>query len=739
MNKLMAFVLCWLLSAAAVWAEGLVHRYALVAGANYGGSERVPLRYAVTDAENFVRVLEEMGGLDLTHSILLEEPSRADFERGLAELRQNVAGSARDGGRTEVLLYYSGHADEKGLLLGEERFTYRNLRQAIDAIQADVHITVLDACASGAITRLKGGRRNQPFLVDASSDMKGYAFLTSSSADEAAQESDRINASFFTHYLVSGMRGAADVTGDGKVSLGEAYQFAFNETLDRTTGTQGGAQHPAYDIKLSGTGDVVMTDLRQTSAGLLLAEELDGRFFIRNAERQLVAELYKPFGRSIELGLEPGTYAIQVEIEPSLLVSEVELQEGERLLLDRGRFVAEDRELTTLRGGAAELPKVGLEFKDVWGSAGSQGEYTVSLGLFGNRQERDFNGLQVSWLLNGADGRGGSQIAWLGNWGKGEMSGVQAGAVGNYAGDDVGFGQFSSVGNYAAGKVGFGQFSGIGNYAGDTVDFAQFAGVVNIARGKHSEVQFGQFAGVANYTEGAIGFGQFAGVANVTRGEVRALQAAGVANVAEKVTGVQFASTVNVVRQIEGLQAGMVNIAKKVDGVQLGLVNISEEIDGVPVGLFNYSHKGLFNLSGWRDESNLNYLTLTSGSRNFYTSFSAAVRAPAEKSTFAFGMGAGVHIEPEEQSPWYVENDINVYTVLTEVRSPQRENYLGRMRLLAGREVSPGVSAFGGFSFNVVWTDKDDLLFSPWGGYGNKVDNNWYVWPGFFAGIRVGR
>ncbi len=48
---------------------------------------------------------------------------------------------------------------------------------------------------------------------------------------------------------------------------------------------------PAYDIKLSGTGDVVMTDLRQTSAGLVLDEDLDGRFFIRNAERQLVAEL----------------------------------------------------------------------------------------------------------------------------------------------------------------------------------------------------------------------------------------------------------------------------------------------------------------------------------------------------------------------------------------------------------------------------------------------------------------
>jgi uncharacterized caspase-like protein len=65
--------------------------------------------------------------------------------------------------------------------------------------------------------------------------MRGYAFLTSSSPDEVAQESDHIGASFFTHYLVSGLRGAADVTGEGKVTLNEAYQFAFNETLGHNT------------------------------------------------------------------------------------------------------------------------------------------------------------------------------------------------------------------------------------------------------------------------------------------------------------------------------------------------------------------------------------------------------------------------------------------------------------------------------------------------------------------------
>jgi CheY-like chemotaxis protein len=42
------------------------------------------------------------------------------------------------------------------------------------------------------VTRLKGGERRPPFLLDESAQVKGHAFLTSSAETEAAQESDRI-------------------------------------------------------------------------------------------------------------------------------------------------------------------------------------------------------------------------------------------------------------------------------------------------------------------------------------------------------------------------------------------------------------------------------------------------------------------------------------------------------------------------------------------------------------------
>ncbi len=203
---------------------------------------------------------------------------------------------------------------------------------------ADVGITILDACASGAITRLKGGQVHPAFLSDASQVVQGYAFLTSSSENEAAQESERLRGSFFTHALLTGLRGAADMSGDGRVTLSEAYQFAFNETLGRTVDTKGGAQHPSYDISMSGTGDVVMTDVRQTTATLVLSENLEGRFFVRTASQDLVVELYKPQGRAVELAVEAGLYEVRLERSRGSLLARTEITDGSRVVLDQRQF-----------------------------------------------------------------------------------------------------------------------------------------------------------------------------------------------------------------------------------------------------------------------------------------------------------------------------------------------------------------------------------------------------------------
>lgn len=379
-----------------------LERFVLVIGANSGGADRARLRFAVSDAERFAGVMRELGGVPESNQVLLRQPQVQDLFRAFDTLAAKLEAAKRATSaatvRTEVVVYYSGHADEQGLLIGEDRVSYQSLREKLDEMPADVRIAVLDACASGAFTRIKGGKARPPFRIDASSAARGHAFLTSSAANESAQESDRLGASYFTHYLVSALRGAADLSGDGRVTLNEAYQFAFAETLGRTVGTTGGAQHPSYDIQLSGTGDVVMTDMRQTSSALLLGESIDGRLYVRNGARQLVAELQKAAGRTTELALEPGTYDLWLEKDRRAYALQVPLVRGARVPLEVQRFASTTPE-STRRRGESEVPMFGVAGRTrvsmINGLWGSRGFVTV----FGRRFDF-FGGVQVAKHLN---------------------------------------------------------------------------------------------------------------------------------------------------------------------------------------------------------------------------------------------------------------------------------------------------------------------------------------------------
>ena len=345
------FALLLLVSNAnAATESGRINRYVVAVSANNGGAGRPVLRYAESDARSFAKVLKEMGGVLPQNVILVKEPSVNDLQKEFANLDAKILQDKSSSGRDEVLVYYSGHADEKGLRLGEETYAWKDLRNRIDALSADVKIAVIDACGSGAITRVKGGKAVPAFMVDQSSDMKGYAFITSSTQDESSQESDKLKGSFFTHSLVSGLRGAGDLSSDGKVTLSEAYQFAFNETLQKTETTLGGAQHPSRDMNLAGTGDVVMTDLRTTSAGLDLDENVSGRLYIRDENDELVAELNKKLGRAMSLGLPAGNYTVKLLQKADYMGVSVALKNGKREKISIVDFKSVAAEQTVSRG-----------------------------------------------------------------------------------------------------------------------------------------------------------------------------------------------------------------------------------------------------------------------------------------------------------------------------------------------------------------------------------------------------
>ena len=595
-----------------------VHRYALIAGANDGGSTRSTLRYAATDAQHMAAVLGELGGIRPADALLLTNPRRADIEAALRQLNQRVAADRAAARRTEVLFYYSGHSDETGLLLGPDRYPYKELRAAIDGLGADVKIAILDSCASGAMVREKGGTHVPAFLIDESSEVKGHAFLTSSSADEASQEADRIGASYFTHALVTGLRGGADRDLDGQVTLTEAYQFAYDETLRRTESTAAGAQHPAYDMRLVGTGDLVMTDLRQTSAALRFTPEVAGRLFIRDADGQLIAELSKTSGRELLLGLEPGTYTISREEGAALQTATVTVAAGAQAAVSRAAFGTLARSPSTARGEVpAALPREAVAvqvFPDLDGEDGlglPAQTQVLALGLIAaGAEELDGWAFSLGANLYGRRAEGGV-FAVGANLVKGELEG-------------------------AAGSAGVNVIGGL------TQGIAVAAGA-NLLGG---DVQGGLGASGANIANADVEGVMVSGGVNLTRGFTEGVQGAGGVNLAlAGLDGIQLAGGVNLSGgDADAVQIATVNIADRIDGMQIGVVNIAKDLNGVPIGLISYSGTGILAAELWTSPAVTAQVGVKMGARHVYNTAWVAgnphERGPITDRSLGYGIGA---------------------------------------------------------------------------------------------------
>jgi len=341
-----------------------LHRFALVIGSNNGGGVREQLRYAGHDAATIADVLRQLGGVNDIDLTLLREPDTHAVDNAFDALSQRVRDERKRGQRVELVVYYSGHADETGILIGGAHYDYARLRQRINDVPADVHIAIVDSCASGSFTRMKGGVHKPPFLRDTSNQVEGFAFLSSSSADEDAQESDKIGASFFTYFFVAGLRGAADRNHDGKITLTEAYQFSYEQTLGRTQNTVHGPQHPAYDMHLSGTGDVVITDLRSTESSLVLPSALKGRVTIVDKDGRVAVELSKDAGEPLSLALPNETYSVHVENKDGEFAATVTLDHDGEIAFEQGALHRVSPEETVARGAGRDERKHGDDDDD---------------------------------------------------------------------------------------------------------------------------------------------------------------------------------------------------------------------------------------------------------------------------------------------------------------------------------------------------------------------------------------
>lgn len=717
----MVFLCALLFSSAEAKAQTHTKRFALVVGANDGGQDRVTLRYAVKDAREFSEVLESLGGVERAR--LLVDPDQDALKAEIEALTGQIKRAQKKGHRAELIFYYSGHSNEEGLLLGEELYPYKTLKTMLDGVPVEVRVVILDSCSSGTLTRLKGGRRVPAFLSDESTQVSGHAILTSAAADEAAQESDRVKGSFFTHYLISGLRGAADMTGDRRVTLTEAYQFAFRETLERTENTLGGAQHPAYDIQLSGHGDLVLTEYSTGTAILQLSRQMQGRLFVREESGDLVAELYKQPGRQVEIGLPPATYEVHIALKNHAGRASVDLRDRETTRVSEGMFETIALENAIARGDlSAEFSRsrkkktaVGVDLFPWVGSSSvwPEGQRNVSLNLLGG--------------IHG--GLYGFELGGITNLVFGPVRGLQI-AVGA---------------NGVSGSVRGAQLAVISNVTTRGVRGAQVA-AANIARDDILGLQ----AGGVNLTTGALKGAQL-GALNMQLGRTTStgLQCCGV-NIGRKFRGTQLGALNLRLDETAGvLQLGAVNVANRpVQGFMFGVVNVAPSARG-SFGLINVFWDGALELTGWANSEAGVQVGLRHGTGSTYNIYSVGLQGLASEATNArtgklldaralsLGVMYGGRRMLGQTRRVGVQFDVGTQWMLASPDDLTNLNLLNKARIAVYINLGERFGVYTGPSYNVgVFSSVDTHTIAPFGAWTSSEDRRARVsgWPGLFVG-----
>lgn len=324
-------------------------RLGLFVGNNEGRGNDQDLIFAAPDARKMRDLFLELGDMNSGDAVLLQNDSRRNVVQTLEGFQRRISAAKNRGDHTTLVFYYSGHGSDEGLHLGASLLPHSDLRSLLEQSGADVRIAMLDACQSGGAVRQKGGARgpNFAFAVESTS-VRGTAFLTSSAASELSQESSEVGGGFFTHYLHTALTGAADANRDGEVTLTEARDYVYGETLFATRETER-TQTPVFDYDLTGAGSLMLTSLEKTTSRLNFLGDLTGSYSVWDESRKRYVAQVDGRGDA-QVGVKPGTYYVHKRMPGWVDEARYVVRQGETRTVVEEDFVSVPFEKTASRG-----------------------------------------------------------------------------------------------------------------------------------------------------------------------------------------------------------------------------------------------------------------------------------------------------------------------------------------------------------------------------------------------------
>lgn len=211
------------------------------------------LRYTDDDAYRFYAFLKSLEGGALPDEqvrILIDEEAT----------RENVLGTINEifgmaGPDDLVIFYFSGHGLNGSFLPIDfdgynNKIAHEEIAEAFNKCRAKFKLCLADACHSGSILAMRSGDP-EPALVQyyqtLSKSVSGTALIMSSKAEETSLESSGLRQGVFSHFLIRGLKGEADINKDKVVTVEELYNFINKNVREYTGNRQSPVIKGTYD------------------------------------------------------------------------------------------------------------------------------------------------------------------------------------------------------------------------------------------------------------------------------------------------------------------------------------------------------------------------------------------------------------------------------------------------------------------------------------------------------------
>ena len=213
--------------------------YAIVIGIEQYRQKLPKADYAVADAKTMTEYLTKVMGYPEENVVTLtnDRASLTDFIKYFEKwLPNNVEKDS------SVFIYYSGHGapnpmtgdaylvpyDGDPSFIDQTGYSLKRLYESLGKLQAKEIIVALDSCFSGAGGRSVIAKGARPLVMNLESSFilsQKIAVLSAASGEQISSSYEEKGHGLFTYFMLKGLKGEGDTNGDGKVEIGEIFEY----------------------------------------------------------------------------------------------------------------------------------------------------------------------------------------------------------------------------------------------------------------------------------------------------------------------------------------------------------------------------------------------------------------------------------------------------------------------------------------------------------------------------------